>query len=181
VLASYTAHDLGERINAASGIARRLWLISGGIVLGIGIWSMHYTAMWAFRLPIPVRYHRPTALVSLSMGIAGSMTALAIVSLNTLGIRAAVWGSLFQGAAIAGLHYTAMASMRMPAIYRHSPPDRHAFRVDRHCWFGDVLMADISLSEPTWRADGAESFQRNADGRGHLHHAFHWYGRCHVL
>jgi PAS domain S-box-containing protein len=122
VLASYTALDLGERINAASGIARRLWLISGGIILGIGIWSMHYTAMWAFRLPIPVRYYWPTALLSLSMGIAGSMTALPIVSLNTLGIRAAVWGSLFQGAAIASLHYMAMASMRMPAICRYSPP-----------------------------------------------------------
>lgn len=122
VLASYTALDLGERINAASGIARRLWLICGAIVLGIGIWSMHYTAMWAFRLPIPVRYHWPTALLSLSMGIAGSMTALAIVSLNTLGIRAAVSGSLFQGAAIAGLHYTAMASMRMPAICHYSLP-----------------------------------------------------------
>jgi PAS domain S-box-containing protein len=122
VLASYTALDLGERITAASGIARRVWLISGGVVLGIGIWSMHYIAMWAFRLPVPVRYDWPTTLLSLSMGIAGSMTALAVVSLNTLGIRAAFLGSIFQGAAIAGLHYTAMASMRMPAVCRFSPP-----------------------------------------------------------
>ena len=51
VLASYAALDLAERITASYGLVRRqVWLISGAVVLGIGIWSMHYTAMWAFRI-----------------------------------------------------------------------------------------------------------------------------------
>ena len=70
VLASYTALDLAERITASYGMVRRqVWLISGGVVLGIGIWSMHYTAMWAFRLPVPVRYDWPIALLSLVEGL----------------------------------------------------------------------------------------------------------------
>lgn len=123
VLASYTALDLAERITASNGIVRRqVWLISGGVVLGIGIWSMHYTAMWAFRLPVPVRYDWPIAVLSLVEGIAASILALFIVSRKTMGWTAAFVSSLFQGAAISGLHYTAMGSMRMPAMCRYSPP-----------------------------------------------------------
>ncbi len=122
VLASYTALDLAERITAACGAARRVWLISGGVVLGIGIWSMHYTAMWAFRLPVPVRSDWPIAVLSLVEGIAASILALFIVSRKTMGWTAALVSSLFQGAAISGLHYTAMGSMRMPAMCRYSPP-----------------------------------------------------------
>jgi PAS domain S-box-containing protein len=122
VLASYTALDLGERITAASGSARRVWLMSGGTALGIGIWSMHYTAMWAFRLPVPVRYHWPIAVLSLLEGVIASMVALFVVSRKRLGMQAAFAGATFQGLGIAALHYTAMASMRMTAMVRYSAP-----------------------------------------------------------
>ena len=70
VLASYTALDLAERITASYGMVRRqVWLISGGVVLGIGIWSMHYTAMWAFRIPVPVDTTGPSPCYLLSKGL----------------------------------------------------------------------------------------------------------------
>jgi PAS domain S-box-containing protein len=123
VLASYTALDLAERITASYGMARRqAWLISGGVVLGIGIWSMHYTAMWAFRIPVPVEYYWPLVLLSFLEVVVASIFALAVVSRKTLGMRAAMIGSLFQGAGISGLHYMAMASMRMPAMCHYSLP-----------------------------------------------------------
>ena len=123
VLASYTALDLAERITASYGMVRRqVWLICGGVVLGIGIWSMHYTGMWAFRIPVPVEYYWPLALLSVLEAVVASIIALAVVSRKTLGMRAAMAGSLFQGAGISGLHYTAMASMRMPAMCHYSLP-----------------------------------------------------------
>jgi NO-binding membrane sensor protein with MHYT domain len=33
--------------------------------MGLGIWSMHYVGMLAFRLPVPVLYDWPTVLLSL--------------------------------------------------------------------------------------------------------------------
>jgi NO-binding membrane sensor protein with MHYT domain len=123
VLASYTALDLAERISASYGMVRRqVWLISGGVVLGIGIWSMHFTAMWAFRIPAPVEYYWPLVLLSFLEVVVASIIALAVVSRKTLGMRAAMAGSLFQGAGISGLHYMAMASMRMPAMCHYSLP-----------------------------------------------------------
>lgn len=123
VLASYTALDLAERITASYGMVRRqVWLISGGVVLGIGIWSMHYTGMWSFRIPVPVEYNWPLVLLSFLEAVVASIVALAVVSRKALGMRAALAGSLFQGAGISGLHYTAMASMRMPAMCHYSLP-----------------------------------------------------------
>jgi PAS domain S-box-containing protein len=123
VLASYTALDLAERITASYGMVRRqVWLISGGVVLGIGIWSMHFTAMWAFRIPVPVEYYWPLVLLSFLEVVVASIIALAVVSRKTLGMRAAMAGSLFQGAGISGLHYMGMASMRMPAMCHYSLP-----------------------------------------------------------
>jgi PAS domain S-box-containing protein len=121
VLASYTVLDLAERVTAAHGMVRRAWLISGAAAMGIGIWSMHYTALLAFHLPVAVWYHWPTVLLSFLAAIASSLVALYVVSLKRLGIPAAVAGSVLQGAGIAALHYIAMAAMRLPAMCHYSP------------------------------------------------------------
>ena len=46
--ASYTALDLGGRIRASHGWARRAWLATAALAMGGGIWSMHFIAMLAF-------------------------------------------------------------------------------------------------------------------------------------
>lgn len=120
ILASYTALDLAERLTAARGTARRAWLISGATAMGIGIWSMHYTGMLAFRLPVAVFYYWPTVLLSLLLGIVSSAIALYVVSRKGLAWPAALGGSIFQGAGIATLHYTGMAAMRLPAMCHYS-------------------------------------------------------------
>src|SRR2546421_5130248 len=64
ILASGAALDLANRVTAARGRARALWLAGGAFAMGSGIWSMHYVGMLAFRLPVPVLYDVPTVLVS---------------------------------------------------------------------------------------------------------------------
>jgi PAS domain S-box-containing protein len=122
VLASYSALNLAERITAARGMVRLAWLISGSAAMGIGIWSMHYTAMLGFQLPVPVWYHWPTVLLSLLAAVAASAIALFTVSRTTLGWPAGLTGSVLQGAGIAGLHYIAMAAMRLAGMCHYSPP-----------------------------------------------------------
>jgi signal transduction histidine kinase len=121
ILASYTGLDLAERVTAADGTIRLVWLSSGAIAMGIGIWSMHYTAMLAFRLPVPVLYYWPAVLLSLLWGIVSSIIALFVVSRKTLGSPAALAGGIVQGAGISALHYTAMAGMRLSATCHYTP------------------------------------------------------------
>jgi len=53
--------------------------------MGIGIWSMHYLGMLAFRLPVPVQYDWPTVLLSPLPAILASAVALFVVSRSTMG------------------------------------------------------------------------------------------------
>src|SRR5579871_6912196 len=68
-LASYTALDLGGRIRASRRWARLAWLATAAIAMGGGIWSMHFIAMLAFFMPMPVSYDFGLTLLSLVVAI----------------------------------------------------------------------------------------------------------------
>jgi two-component system sensor histidine kinase/response regulator len=120
VLASYAALDLAGRVTSARGRARSVWLSGGATAMGIGIWSMHYVGMLAFRLPIPVQYDWPTVFISLLAAVFASAIALFVVSRKKMGPIQAIIGSVFMGSAIAGMHYIGMAAMRLPAMCHYS-------------------------------------------------------------
>jgi PAS domain S-box-containing protein len=122
LLASYAALELAGRVTLARGGARRLWLSGGAIAMGIGIWSMHYVGMLAFRLPIPVQYDWPTVLVSLLAAVVASAIALFVVSRKTMDLFRALVGSVLMGSAIAGMHYIGMTAMRLRAMCHFSKP-----------------------------------------------------------
>jgi diguanylate cyclase (GGDEF)-like protein/PAS domain S-box-containing protein len=83
--------------------------------MGMGIWSMHYVGMLAFRLPVPVFYHYPTVIMSFLVAIAASAVALFTVSRERMELRQEIFGSLLMGGGIAAMHYIGMAAMRLPA------------------------------------------------------------------
>jgi two-component system, sensor histidine kinase and response regulator len=120
MVASYAALDLGGRVTSARGGARLAWLSGGAFAMGIGIWSMHYIGMLAFRLPVPVEYDWPTVLLSLLAAVLASGIALFVVSRETMGLLQAIGGSAFMGSGIASMHYIGMEAMRLPAMCSYS-------------------------------------------------------------
>lgn len=122
VLESYAARNLSERLNAARGRAWLTWLVFGSTVDGIGTWSMHYTGMLAFHLPVPVQYDWPTVLLSLLVAILGSAGALLVVGSSKKGwTRTLAASILLGGVGISVMHYTAMAAMRLQGMHHYSP------------------------------------------------------------
>jgi two-component system sensor histidine kinase/response regulator len=121
MLSAYAALDLAERVTHAKGSARTLWLICGATAMGTGIWSMHYIGMLAFRLPVVVKYHWPTVLLSLLAAILASGIGLFCVSRKQMGASTAIIGSIFMGSGIAAMHYIGMEAMRLPAMCSYSP------------------------------------------------------------
>src|SRR6202035_1461364 len=120
VFAAYAALDLAGRVTAAHGAARFTWLSGGALAMGMGIWSMHYVGMEAFRLPVAVQYDWPTVLLSMAAAGFASAVALSVVSRKTMGMTAAVLGSLLMGSGIAAMHYVGMEAMRLPAMCTYS-------------------------------------------------------------
>ncbi len=117
-LASYTALDLTSRITVlARSLQRHAWLAGGAVAMGTGIWSMHFLAMLAFTLPIPLGYDLIDTTHSLMLAIVVSYFALYFTTLaRATRVDLAVSGVL-MGCGVAGMHYTGMAAMQMsPAI-----------------------------------------------------------------
>src|SRR5882672_5011937 len=121
VFASYAALDLAGRVTASHRRTRLLWLIGGATAMGLGIWSMHYIGMLAFRMPMKMFYDPPTVLLSLLAAIAASAVALFTVSRERMAGWQAIVGSLFMGSGIAAMHYIGMAAMRLPARVQYDP------------------------------------------------------------
>jgi len=117
IFASYAALDLAGRVTAARNNARLTWLIGGATAMGIGIWSMHYTGMLAYHLPVAVYYHIPTVILSLVAAIGASFVALLVVSRPHVSAIHVATGSLAMAVGISGMHYTGMASMRTSAMH----------------------------------------------------------------
>ncbi|MDA9506900.1 chemotaxis protein CheY [Bradyrhizobium sp. CCBAU 11386] len=118
-LASYTALDLATRMRAASGRARRSWLVAAAIAMGGGIWSMHFVGMLAFSLPgIEISYDPFLTLLSLAIPIAVAAAAFAVVGRRPQALLASGFA---MGLGISGMHYTGMAAMRMAALLQYDP------------------------------------------------------------
>ena len=112
VFASYTALDLGGRVAAARGLARRVWLAAAAITMGGGIWSMHFVAMLAFIMPTPMSYD--IGLTTLSLVVAMFVTGggFYVISRHSGSLLRLILSGIFMGLGIAAMHYTGMAAMR---------------------------------------------------------------------
>ena len=120
-LASYTALDLGGRIRVWRGWARLAWLATAAIAMGGGIWSMHFIAMLAFFMPMPVSYD--LGLTVLSLVVAIGVTGFGFFTIGTRQETALgfILSGIFMGIGIVSMHYTGMAAMRMAADIRYDP------------------------------------------------------------
>ena len=121
IFGGYAALNLAERIpdQNRARIVRRLTGVT--LTMALTIWSMHYTGMLAFHLVVPIRYDWPTVVLTLVLAAIGSAVAGAVAVYSAARNRNMLLAAVFQGAGIVGLHYTAMASMRVQAETEYSP------------------------------------------------------------
>ncbi|MBW4592992.1 MAG: response regulator [Brasilonema angustatum HA4187-MV1] len=113
VISSYTALDLSKRVQLGCN-RRLLWLLGGASAMGMGIWSMHFIAMIAFELPVPVSYDVWMTLLSLLFAVLASSIALSLLS-RSMSTAVLIGGGVSMGLAIASMHYMGMAAMRLQA------------------------------------------------------------------
>src|SRR5713101_10156960 len=113
--ASYTALDLSGHVGAARGFARSVWLVAAAITMGGGIWSMHFVAMIAFIMPIPMSYDIGLTTLSLVVAILVTSGGFYVISRQSASPPRLVLSGIFMGLGIVAMHYTGMAAMRMHA------------------------------------------------------------------
>ncbi|MEG2632351.1 MAG: MHYT domain-containing protein, partial [Comamonas sp.] len=113
LLASYVTLDLARQVRSPGHQGRLAWWAAGSVVMGTGIWSMHFLGMQAFVLPIAIGFAGGLTLLSWLAAVAASGVALELASRETFGRTQLALGSLAMGAGISGMHYIGMAAMDM--------------------------------------------------------------------
>jgi NO-binding membrane sensor protein with MHYT domain len=96
------------------GIGRRTIprLLAGGMLTGIGVAAMHYTGMAALRVAGRISYDPNLVAVSVLIAVVAATVALWF----TVSVRhggQTVAAALIMATAIAGMHYTGMAAVRV--------------------------------------------------------------------
>lgn len=77
VVGGHAGLEFARRATAGPRV-RFDWLMAASAAFAVGIWSMHYTGILAFRLPVPVWIHWPTAVLSYAIAAGSAAVSLLI-------------------------------------------------------------------------------------------------------
>lgn len=136
IIASFTAFHLVIRVKAAATSPAKLgWLLTGAVSMGGGIWSMHFIAMLAVRIPASVQYDIALTGLSFLFAIVASGFAFTIVTTGARTAARLMCGGILMGGGIGAMHYTGMAATHMDASIVYDP-----------LLFGISILVAVSLS-----------------------------------
>ncbi|KYM75023.1 putative bifunctional diguanylate cyclase/phosphodiesterase [Pantoea agglomerans] len=111
-IASFTALDTAGRVAVSRGWSARLWLLVGGIAMGIGVWAMHFIGMLAMMMPMMMRYDTRLTILSLLVAILASVLAFGqTVGGLHLTRQRLLRGTLILGAGVVVMHYLGMYAL----------------------------------------------------------------------
>jgi NO-binding membrane sensor protein with MHYT domain len=86
-------------------------IAAGGLFSGLGVAGMHYTGMAAVHVRGAVDYDRTLVLASVGIAVVAATAALWFTTaVRGIGI---VIAAMIMGVAVSGMHYTAMAAVRV--------------------------------------------------------------------
>ena len=122
---------------AAPGLAlaaarRRIFIVPGGVIVGAAISAMHYAGMAAYRIDGIVEWRWPYLIASVLLS--SVLAAAAFHNLRSAQPGRRVTGGLLLGLAVAVLHFTGMAAIKVTAMALH--PEQG---------LSDVAMTQLAL------------------------------------
>ena len=109
---------------------------------GIGIWSMHFIGMVAYRLPVSITYDLPLTVISLVAAIVISGLALYLTGGKRFNIKGWGAGSLLAGLGVCVMHYMGMFAMSL----------RATMSLDPGTVAGSVAIAIVAAAAALWLA-----------------------------
>jgi NO-binding membrane sensor protein with MHYT domain len=144
VLGSYTALQLAIAIPQARGrLAALGWVAGAAVALGGGaIWSMHFIAMNAADMGMPVSYDATLTLSSLAMAIVASGIGLYVVGRGEGSATKLLVSGVVTGLGVALMHYTGMAAMIMKARISY----------DNTLFYASLAIAMVAATVALWLA-----------------------------
>ena len=113
VFASFVTLGLARRMRMASGRIGRIWWAIGAMVMGTGVWSIHFIGMQSFELPITLGYSCALTLASWVAAVAASALAFGVATRAEYRWPHFLGASLLMGGGICAMHYLGMLAIEM--------------------------------------------------------------------
>ena len=111
VMASFTGLRLASGLRALEPGKRKRQIAKAAVALGAGIWSMHFVAMLAVRLPIAIGYDALYTLGSVLIAILITGLGLASMFVGERSTMRTVQAGTLTGLGIVSMHYVGMAAV----------------------------------------------------------------------
>jgi signal transduction histidine kinase len=109
-LSCYTALTLVARAGKPGNTTSDPWLTAAAVVVGCGVWAMHFVALLAFQPQMRIGYAPGPAMFAAAIGVLCCGVGFAVVIR-----RHAALGGAVVGAATAAMNYAVMFALRLPA------------------------------------------------------------------
>ncbi|MGV2872271.1 MHYT domain-containing protein [Colwellia sp. E150_009] len=119
IFASYMGLQVASQAARASFVRKHVYLFIGSLVLGCGIWSMHFIGMLALELCTAVSYQFKLTIMSMIPAIAASWVSLNLITQGNLKHFQLIIGGILVGFGIGAMHYIGMAAMEMTPLLRY--------------------------------------------------------------
>lgn len=134
IFVSYFALTITAKISHAHGKTRFFWLMASALVMGGGVWSMHFVGMLAFHLDSSVRYNGWLALFSMSSSVISAFISFYFTMSVPSKWYKIAFGGLVMGCGILTMHYVGMEAMLMPMKLSY----------DKSLWMISAMIAFIA-------------------------------------
>ncbi|MBF0603904.1 MAG: hypothetical protein HQL07_09450 [Nitrospirae bacterium] len=107
--------------NLATPASRVMWIGIGALVVGIGVWSMHFIGMLAYDMRCRTSYDFLTTFLSIIPAVASAFFSLRLAISENTNTPKLILASLIMGLGIGTMHFVGMTAMRIPARILYLP------------------------------------------------------------
>jgi diguanylate cyclase len=121
IMASFTGLRLASGLRSLAAGQRKVQIAKAGFALGAGIWSMHFVAMLAVRLPIAIGYDAFHTLGSVLISILITGLGLALMFVGERSLVRTIQAGALTGLGIVSMHYVGMAAVSGYCLVTYVP------------------------------------------------------------
>lgn len=121
VLSAWALLPVIQRYHYGNPRNRTLWLVVGGVGMGVGIWAMHFTAMLAYSLPIRIEYDLLITSISIVPAILASMCCIRLYRPENPSFRRYHLAGLALALGVGSMHYLGMEAIIVAADMYYEP------------------------------------------------------------
>jgi PAS domain S-box-containing protein len=121
VLGTFTAIAVLRQIDMKSRSSLFWGRILGSVVMGAGIWSMHFTGMLSFKMNIAHTYNGFLTVCSMLAATLFSYAVFYSITRPTVTLLRFYLTAILMGVGISVMHYMAMGAMQMDGTIKYMP------------------------------------------------------------